>query len=81
MPDGESDPEKSILVVVENRGADFAVQVDTILGQRQVVIKPFEPSITHHPATSGTTILGDGRVALILNPAALVRQNACAAGA
>ena len=81
VPDGESDPEKSILVVVENRGADFAVQVDTILGQRQVVIKPFEPSITHHPATSGTTILGDGRVALILNPAALVRQNACAAGA
>jgi len=62
--------------VVENRGDDFVIQVDAILGQRQVVIKPFDDGLVHHPATSGTTILGDGRVALILNPTCLVRESA-----
>jgi len=70
------DPGQAILVVIENRGADFVIQVDAILGQRQVVIKPFDEGVAHHPGTSGTTILGDGRVALILNPAFLVRQHA-----
>jgi two-component system chemotaxis sensor kinase CheA len=68
------DPEQSTLVVIENHGSDFVIQVDAILGQRQVVIKPFDESVAHHPATSGTTILGDGRVALILNPAFLVQK-------
>ena len=69
----EQDPEQSTLVVIENHGSDFVIQVDAILGQRQVVIKPFEEGVTHHPGTSGTTILGDGRVALILNPTFLVQ--------
>ncbi|HEX3133031.1 MAG TPA: chemotaxis protein CheW, partial [Planctomycetota bacterium] len=68
------DPEQAILVVVENRGADFVIQADAILGQRQVVIKPFDDGVAHHLATSGIIILGDGRVAIILNPAQLVRQ-------
>jgi two-component system chemotaxis sensor kinase CheA len=63
-------------VVIDNHGDDFVIQVDAILGQRQVVIKPFDEGLAHHPATSGTTILGDGRVALILNPACLVRGSA-----
>ena len=71
----ESDPGKSILVVIDNRGCDYVIQVDAILGQRQVVIKPFDSGVVHHPGTSGTTILGDGRVALILNPAFLVRSS------
>ncbi|GDY12958.1 hypothetical protein LBMAG53_18360 [Planctomycetota bacterium] len=76
IPGGESDPGKSILVVIDNRGCDYVIQVDAILGQRQVVIKPFDAGVVHHPGTSGTTILGDGRVALILNPAFLVRSQA-----
>lgn len=75
IPGGIQDPEQAILVVIENRGADFVMQVDAILGQRQVVIKPFDEGVAHHPGTSGTTILGDGRVALILNPGCLVRQH------
>ena len=70
------DPEQSTLVVIDNHGDDFVIQVDAILGQRQVVIKPFDEGLVHHPATSGTTILGDGRVALILNPACLVSGSA-----
>ena len=76
IPGCVTDPERSTLVVIENRGNDFVIQVDAILGQRQVIIKPFEDGLIHHPATSGTTILGDGRVALILNPSCLVRESA-----
>jgi two-component system chemotaxis sensor kinase CheA len=70
----QPDPSQGILVIIENRGSDYALQVDEILGQRQVVIKPFDQSVPHHPGASGTTILGDGRVGLILNPAHLVRS-------
>jgi two-component system chemotaxis sensor kinase CheA len=70
------DPHAAILVVIENRGSDFVLQVDAVRGQRQVVIKPFDDGLMHHPGTSGTTILGDGRVALILNPNCLVPQHA-----
>lgn len=80
IPGCIADPTQATLVVVDNRGADFVLQVDAILGQRQVVIKPFDEGVVHHPGTSGTTILGDGRVALILNPAFLVRPHADAAG-
>jgi two-component system, chemotaxis family, sensor kinase CheA len=71
----EQDPEKAILVVIENHGSDYVMQVDAILGQRQVVIKPFDDGVAHHPGMSGTTILGDGRVALILNPAFLTQPH------
>jgi two-component system chemotaxis sensor kinase CheA len=65
-------------MVIDNRGSDFVMQVDAILGQRQVVIKPFDDGVVHHPGTSGTTILGDGRVALILNPTFLVQHQTAA---
>jgi len=70
-----TDPAEAILVVIDNHGSDYVIQVDAILGQRQVVIKPFDAGVSHHAGTSGTTILGDGRVALILNPAYLVRHS------
>jgi two-component system chemotaxis sensor kinase CheA len=72
ISDHQADPQQSLLLVVENRGRDFALQVDEVLGQRQVVIKPFDHALTHHPGVSGSAILGDGRVALILNPAKLL---------
>lgn len=72
IADHQADPQQSLLLVVENRGRDFALQVDEVLGQRQVVIKPFDHSLAHHQGVSGSAILGDGRVALILNPARLL---------
>jgi two-component system chemotaxis sensor kinase CheA len=72
IPDHQTDPTASLVLVIENRGKDFALQVDEVLGQRQVVIKPFDHSLAHHPGVSGSAILGDGRVALILNPAKLL---------
>lgn len=78
IPGAIVDPAEAILLVIDNHGSDYALQVDGILGQRQVVIKPFDAGVAHHDGTSGTTILGDGRVALILDPAHLVRQHAAA---
>jgi len=46
--------------------------VDEIMGQRQVVLKNLRDSLTMSKGVAGTTILGNGRVALVLNVAALM---------
>jgi two-component system chemotaxis sensor kinase CheA len=46
--------------------------VDDILGQRQVVIKSLEANYRRVPGVAAATILGDGRVALILDVPAIV---------
>ena len=68
IPGGKANPEDSIFLMIESAGTSLALQVDDILGQRQVVIKPFPGQVRHHPGVSGTAILGDGRVGLILDP-------------
>ena len=49
-----------------------ALLVDAIQGQRQVVIKSLEANYRHVPGIAAATILGDGRVALILDVDAIV---------
>jgi two-component system chemotaxis sensor kinase CheA len=56
-----------ILVVVEADGARTAVLVDELVGQHQVVVKNLESNYRKVGGISGATILGDGRVALILD--------------
>ncbi|MDO9611952.1 MAG: chemotaxis protein CheW, partial [Serpentinimonas sp.] len=65
----------SIMVVVESDGARVALMVDELLGQQQVVIKNLESNYKKVPNVSGATILGDGRVSLILDTSALVRRS------
>ena len=71
------DMEKSsgIMVVVEADGSRVALLVDDLLGQQQVVVKNLESNYKKVPNVSGATILGDGKVALILDTAALVRRS------
>jgi two-component system chemotaxis sensor kinase CheA len=70
------DPEKSstIMVVVEADGNRVALLVDQLLGQHQVVVKNLESNYRKVPNVSGATILGDGKVALILDIGGLVRR-------
>ncbi len=70
------DPAKSstIMVVVEADGNRVALLVDELLGQHQVVVKNLESNYRKVPNVSGATILGDGRVALILDIGGLVRR-------
>jgi len=62
-----------VMVIVEADGAKTALAVDELVGQQQVVVKNLESNYRKVPGISGATILGDGRVALILDVAALVK--------
>jgi two-component system chemotaxis sensor kinase CheA len=62
-----------IMVIVEAEGSRVAVLVDELLGQQQVVVKNLESNYRKVANVSGATIMGDGRVALILDVGALVR--------
>lgn len=57
----------SLLVIVEDQGRKYALDVDELLGQQQVVIKNLEANFQKVPGIAGATILGDGRVSLILD--------------
>ncbi|MBN9407864.1 MAG: chemotaxis protein CheW [Burkholderiales bacterium] len=63
--------EDGILVIVDAGKRQFALLVDALCGQHQVVIKSLEANWRKVQGVSGATILGDGRVALILDPAEL----------
>jgi two-component system chemotaxis sensor kinase CheA len=63
-----------IMVVVEAEGGRVALLVDELLGQQQVVVKNLEANYRKVDDISGATIMGDGRVALILDVGALVRR-------
>ena len=65
----------SIMVVVEAEGGRVALRVDELIGQQQVVVKNLESNYRRVDDVSGATILGDGRVALILDVASLVRRS------
>ena len=65
--------EQGILVVLEADGRRIALLVDSLLGQEQVVIKTLEANYRRVPCVAGATILGEGRVVLILDATALVR--------
>ena len=64
-----------VLLTAQEDGSRTALVVDSILEQRQVVIKGLQQSYGHIPGIAAATILGDGQIALILDPADLV-QNA-----
>lgn len=59
--------EDGLLVIVEGDGQKMALFIDDLLGQQQVVIKSLEANYRKVIGISGATILGDGRVALILD--------------
>jgi two-component system chemotaxis sensor kinase CheA len=64
-----------MMVVVEADGGRVALLVDDLLGQQQVVVKNLEANYRRVDGISGATILGDGRVALILDVGGLVRRS------
>lgn len=64
----QANPVEGVALLVESEGGgQRALMVDAIQGQRQVVIKSLEANYTHVPGIAAATILGDGRVALILD--------------
>ena len=75
VPRGNDEKSAGIMVVVEADGGRVAMMVDELLGQQQVVVKNLEANYRKVDDVSGATIMGDGRVALILDVGSLVRRS------
>jgi two-component system, chemotaxis family, sensor kinase CheA len=63
------------LLIAHDDGTRAALVVDRIVDQRQVVIKGLEESYGRVPGVAAATILGDGRIALILDPSDLMSRS------
>lgn len=63
-----------LILVRGNQGMEsIALQVDSLMGSREIVVKPLGPQFTDVAGVSGATILGDGSVVVILDLSAMVR--------
>ena len=70
MPAQRSAP----VMMLKNGNERLAVQVDEVLGNREVVIKNIGPQLSRMAGIAGATVLGTGDIVLILNPVALVQH-------
>jgi len=70
-----SELERGIMVILEAESGKTALFVDELVGQHQVVIKSLETNYRKIQGISGATIMGDGKVALILDVDALVSMS------
>jgi chemosensory pili system protein ChpA (sensor histidine kinase/response regulator) len=67
--------QRSCPVMVLKSGSErIALQVDEVLGNREVVVKNTGPQLARLPGIAGATVLGSGEIVLILNPLALAQQ-------
>ena len=71
MPSGASEARQSV-VVLKLGDQEYALLVDKILDSREVMVKPLGELLKRVHGVAGATILGDGGIVLILNPADVV---------
>ncbi len=64
------------LLLIRSGDLRAAVCVDQVVGNREIVVKPVGPQVASVPGIFGATIMGDGRVVVILDVAPLVRRQA-----
>ncbi len=72
-PPGHPEAATLLLVETENQG-QCALIVDRVFDQRQVVIKGLDTNYGAVPGVSAATVLGDGQIALILDPDAIANK-------
>ena len=68
----DSVAEGATLVVISQAGGEIALRVDCVLGEEDIVIKSMAENFRNVPGIAGASILGDGRVSLIIDPAAVL---------
>ncbi|EMA4434629.1 chemotaxis protein CheA [Enterobacter hormaechei] len=71
----KSEATQGIVVILQSAGRRYALLVDQLIGQHQVVVKNLESNYRKVPGISAATILGDGSVALIVDVSALQGLN------
>ncbi|KVN00114.1 MULTISPECIES: chemotaxis protein CheA [unclassified Burkholderia] len=74
VDDARTDPTQGIVTIMQTEGRRFAMLIDELVGQQQVVVKNLETNYRKVYGISAATILGDGSVALIVDVAALNRE-------
>jgi two-component system chemotaxis sensor kinase CheA len=77
----KQEPTQGIVTIMQTEGRRFAMLIDELVGQQQVVVKNLETNYRKVHGISAATILGDGSVALIVDVAALNRETRNAHGA
>ncbi len=69
----------SVVVLVESEGRSACILVDELIGEQQVVVKPFSPMLNRYnikqQGMSGCTILGDGSITIILDIDSIINEN------
>jgi chemosensory pili system protein ChpA (sensor histidine kinase/response regulator) len=68
-----SDEERISIILVQAGNKSTALVADEMLDSREIIVKPVGPQLASIHGLSGATILGDGRIAIILDLGALVR--------
>jgi two-component system chemotaxis sensor kinase CheA len=63
-----------VIVVIDSDGSRFGVVVDAVHDTEEIVVKPLGRQLGNLPIYAGATILGDGQIALIIDPAVLGRE-------
>ncbi len=74
LPDYEADLKRGMLVIIEVDKENVCLLVDRLLGKQEIVVKPIPDYIRKVDGLSGCTQLGDGSIALILDPAGLIER-------
>jgi len=75
VANAQTDPTHAIAVIIQAEERRFALLVDQLIGQHQVVVKNLESNYRKVPGISAATILGDGSVALIIDVFAVARAH------
>ncbi|MDF1893703.1 chemotaxis protein CheA [Rahnella contaminans] len=75
VKDAKTEATQGIVVILQSAGRRYALLVDQLIGQHQVVVKNLESNYRKVPGISAATILGDGSVALIVDVSALQSLN------
>ena len=70
----KSDLDKEINLLIIKGEYKFALVLDELIGQLDVVQKPLEGILKHHPFITGTSLLGNGEVLFIIDPRKLIRE-------
>ena len=68
----ELEADEKCMVLVKASGRRYGLIVDRLVGEEQVVVKPLSGALENNSDFLGATIMGDGRVVLVLNPAGVV---------
>ncbi|MGF6480954.1 chemotaxis protein CheA [Paraburkholderia sp. JPY419] len=80
VSEAKQEPTQGIVTIMQTEGRRFAMLIDELVGQQQVVVKNLETNYRKVHGISAATILGDGSVALIVDVAALNRESRHAHG-